>query len=375
MSSGGAALKTVFWGSLGALAWTHAGYPLAMAVLARVRRKDVRRADLTPSVTAIVPAHDEEDVIAHRLENLLDLDYPRDRVEIVVASDGSGDRTDEIVASIAATEPRIRLLRCPRAGKVAAANLAARTAVGELLAFSDANTTWAPDALAKLVRNFADPEVGYACGRLELEPAGGTNREGAYWRYELWLREQESSVGSITGGNGAIYVVRREDYVDGRFGHDLGFPHLMVKRGLRAVYDADAVAFEKPPADVEDEYRRKVRMLPADYQHLFEGRMLSGVGGLYLFQLVSHRAIRYATGLLHLLLLATSVPLARRGRVYRIVLAGEIGFAALAFAGRRREPIPGASLAYYYSLVAWATVVAPVRYLRFGASPIWETTR
>src|SRR5205085_7911481 len=228
--------KAVFWGSLGALAWTHAGYPVAASLAARWRGRPVRKGGALPSVTVIVAAHDEEDVIERRLENLLALDYPPERLEIVVASDASSDRTDELVEAVAAREPRVRLVRAPRGGKVAAQNLAVREADGEVLAFSDANATWAAPALRKLVRNLADPEVAYVCGQLRLEAADGTNREGAYWRYELLLREAESALGSVTGGNGSIYAVRREDYVevDPRFGHDLALPYLMVQRGRRA---------------------------------------------------------------------------------------------------------------------------------------------
>ena len=130
-------------------------------------------------------------------------------------------------------------MRAPRRGKVAAQNLAVRTADGEVLAFSDANCVWAAAALRKLVRNFADPEVGYVCGQLRLEAADGTNQEGVYWRYELAVRAAESALGSVTGGNGSIYAVRRSEYVevDPRFGHDLAFPYLMVQRGRRAVYE------------------------------------------------------------------------------------------------------------------------------------------
>ena len=363
--------RCVFWGSLGALAWTHVGYPLAAAALARMRRREVRRADVTPHVTVIVPAHDEEGMIGRRLENLLALDYPADALKIVVASDASQDATDRIVEGFAAADARVRLLRCPRAGKVAALNRAVQGSAGEVIAFSDANTTWACDALSKLVRSFDDPAVGYVCGRLELEPSGGTNREGAYWRYELWVRDQESALGSITGGNGAIYAVRRENYVEDRFGHDLGFPHRMVKLGRRAVYDRDAVAYEKPSRDLDDEYRRKVRMFVWDWQHLFEGRMLEGVGPLYASQVVSHRLLRYSSGLLHVLLLGSSIALVRSGPFYRTAVAAQLAAGALAETGRRRLSAPGASLAYYYVFVTWATVVALARYLRHGVSPVW----
>src|SRR5204863_9923210 len=150
--------KVLFWSSLGALAWTQLGYLLSAAALARVRSRPVLRKDFSPSVSLIVAAHDEEDVIEGRLENLLALDYPPDKLEILVASDASDDRTDELVVAVAAREPRVRLLRCPREGKVAAQNRAVRQTRGEILAFSDANARWQPDALRPLVRNYADQD-------------------------------------------------------------------------------------------------------------------------------------------------------------------------------------------------------------------------
>ena len=212
---------------------------------------------MTPPVTVVVAAWNEEAVIERRLRNLLELDYPGEELELVVASDASTDRTDEIVERVAAEDPRVRLVRCPRGGKVAAQDLAVQGASGEVVAFSDANATWAPDALRKLVRNFADPDVAYVMGQLRLQSGEGDNREGAYWRYEVWLRAQESKLGSVTGGYGSIYAVRRGDYleVDPRFGHDLAFPYRMVQRGRRAVYEPEALAFEKPSRDQEDELR------------------------------------------------------------------------------------------------------------------------
>jgi cellulose synthase/poly-beta-1,6-N-acetylglucosamine synthase-like glycosyltransferase len=364
--------KSLFWGSLAGIAWTHAGYPAAAALAARLAGRPVRRADITPGVTLIIPAHDEEDVIAGRLENLRELDYPPERLAIVVASDASNDRTDAIVEEIAARDPRVSLLRCPRGGKLAAINRAVRATEGEVVAFSDANTRWAPDALRLLVRNLADPAVGYVCGQLRLEDAAGTNREGLYWRYELWLRASESALGSITGGNGAIYAVRRSDWVEHAYGQDLGLPDAMVKRGKRAVYEPAALAFEKPSRDVEDEYRRKVRMLKWSWRHMLEGGMLRGVTPVYLGELVSHRVLRYGSGMLHVALLASNVALLREGGVYRSALAGQLAFAGLAEAGRRRAPLPGASVAWYYVLVTSSTVVSLADYLRSGVPPVWD---
>jgi glycosyltransferase involved in cell wall biosynthesis len=366
--------RVVFWGGTAALAWTHVGYPLAAAIGARLRPRPVRRDEILPSVALIVAAHDEEDVIERRVENLLALDYPADKLELVVASDASQDRTDDLVEAIAAREPRVRLIRAPRGGKVAAQNLAVRETDSDVLAFSDANASWPADALRKLVRSFADPEVAYVSGRATYADADGTNREGAYWAFELWLREQESLLGSITGGNGPIYAVRREDYVDvdPRFGHDLAFPYLMVQRGRRAVYDPEAVSLEKPSRDLEDEYRRKVRMFEHCWLITLRGRMLKDVDPVYLGELVSHRVLRYGSGVLHLGVLGATVALAGRGRIYKIALAKQVALLALAAAGKSGVRVPGAALAYYYVLVTWATVASLAGYLRDGVPAVWE---
>ena len=227
---------------------------------------------------------------------------------------------------------------------------------------------------ARLVRSLADPKVGYVAGKVSFGEPGGTNREGLYWRYELWLRGRESAAGSITGGNGAIYAVRRADYVevDPRFGHDLTFPYVTVQHGMRAVYDAEARAWDRPARDLEDEYGRKVRMFEHCWLILVRGGMLRGVGPLYAFELFAHRILRYASGLLHVVLLATSLALVTSGLVYELVLAGQLALLVLALVGRLRIPIPGAAIAYYYLLVTWATVAALFRYARFGVPPVWE---
>ncbi|HEY3207098.1 MAG TPA: glycosyltransferase [Gaiellaceae bacterium] len=365
-------LKALFWGSLGALAWTHAGYPAAAALGARLRPRRVRKDEITPRVTVIVPAYNEEAVIRRRLENLLALEYPADRLEVVVSSDDSDDGTDEIVQEVTAREPRVRLMRWPRGGKLPGLNKTVAATDSDVVAFTDANTTWAGDALTKLVRSFADDEVAYVCGRLTLQSPDGANREGVYWRYELWLRENESRLGSITGGNGSIYAIRRSDYAEAPFGHDLSFPTLAVRRGRRAVYDPDAIAYEKPTPESADEFRRKVRMLPFSWGFVLDGGMLRGVPGLYAAELLSHRHLRYASGPLHVVLLATNVALVRDGPIYRAALAAQGAWLALAAAGRVRAPVPGAAVAHYYLLMTSATIASLVRYLRTGASWTWE---
>src|SRR6185437_15351526 len=196
----------------------------------------------------------------------------------------------------------------------------------DVVAFSDANATWAPDALRKLVRNIADPQVAYVCGRLRLETPDGSNKEGVYWRYELVTRAGESRLGSVTAGNGSIYALRRSDYaeVDPRFGHDLSLPYLMVQRGWRAVYEPEALAYERPTPTNESEYRRKVRMFEHCWEIVLRGRMLRRQPLGYLVELISHRHLRYASGLLHLVLLGTSIALVTSGWIYDTVLAAQL---------------------------------------------------
>jgi cellulose synthase/poly-beta-1,6-N-acetylglucosamine synthase-like glycosyltransferase len=351
----------LFWVSLVALVWTHAGYPLVLAAVARLRRRAAPPDRPLPSVTVIVAAHNEETVIERRIANLLALDYPRELLRVVVTSDASTDSTEELAEAAGA-----RVIRNPRGGKVAAQDRAVRETESEIVAFSDANATWAPDALRALVRPFADPSVAYVCGQLKLLAPDGSNREGLYWRYEMAVRSAESRLSSVTGGNGSIYALRRSDYVevDPRFGHDLALPYLMVQHGRRAVYEPAAAAFEKPTPSNESEYRRKVRMFEHCWLIVLRGKMLGRLGPLYTLQIVSHRFLRYASGVLHLVLLATSIALVTHGWFYDVVLAAQIALLAAAAAG--------VGVARYYVLVSWATVVSLWNYVRRGVPATWE---
>jgi cellulose synthase/poly-beta-1,6-N-acetylglucosamine synthase-like glycosyltransferase len=359
------ALVVLFWVSLALLAWTHVLYPAFAALLARAAPRVVAKGDFEPTVSVIVAAYNEEASIARRIENLLELDYPREKLQIVVTSDASSDRTEEIALQY----PGVQVISNPRGGKVAAQDRAVRQTSSEIVAFSDANCTWSPDALRVLVRSFADARVAYVCGRLRLLAADGSNKEGTYWRYELVVRDAESRLGSITGGNGSIYALRREDYVevDPRFGHDLSLPYLMVQRGRRAVYEPAAQAFEKPTPSNETEYRRKVRMFEHCWLIVLRGRMLRRLGALYGLEIFSHRHLRYASGVLHLVLLATSLALIAQGWIYDVVLGLQLGLLAAA--------VVGVGIARYYVLVTWATLVALWNYLRRGVPAGWEPAR
>ena len=359
------ALVVLFWSSLGALAWTHALYPATAWLAARARTRPVAKDDgHLPSVALIVTAYNEEESIARRIENLRALDYPAELLELVVTSDASTDRTEELAEAAG-----VRVIRNPRGGKVAAQDAAVRATASDVVAFTDANSSWAPDALRKLVRNLADPKVAYVCGRLRLERPDGSNREGVYWRYELVTRESESRLGSVTAGNGAIYALRRSAYVevDPRFGHDLSFPYLLVRKGMRAVYEHDALASERPTATNESEYRRKVRMFEHAWLIVLRGRMLRRQPPGYLLALISHRHLRYASGLLHLVLLGSSIALLGQGAVYAVFLGLQLGLLAAA--------LVGVGLARYYVLITWATVVSLLNYFRNGAPATWTPQR
>ena len=239
-------LEILFWLSAALIVWTQLGYAVALAVIARLfvptARVPVRDAPVElPSLSLIVAAHDEQSVIAAKVENALALDYPRELLELIVACDGCSDATAKRAREAGADV----VLELPRGGKIRAQDAAVRSARGEIVAFSDANALWEPGAAPALVGAFADSRVGYACGQVRFyqnphPPLGGaaTNQEGVYWRYEMSVRSLESRLRSITAGNGAIYATRREAYleVDPIMGHDLSFPFNMVKRGWRAVY-------------------------------------------------------------------------------------------------------------------------------------------
>jgi cellulose synthase/poly-beta-1,6-N-acetylglucosamine synthase-like glycosyltransferase len=354
------AAKVLFWGSLAGIAWTQVGYPAAAVLRARRRREAWGSGEL-PNVTVIVAAYNEEPVIERRVANLRALDYPADRLEIVVTSDASTDATESLAEASGA-----RVIQNARGGKVAAQDHAVRETESEIVAFSDANSTWASDALRKLVAPFTDPDVAYVCGQLRLEEAENGNKEGVYWRYEMALREAESSLGSVTGGNGAIYALRRSEYVevDPRFGHDLSLPYLMVQHGKRAVFEPAAHAFEKPTPSNETEYRRKVRMFEHCWLIVLRGKMLRGQPAGYAVALVSHRHLRYATGVLHGVLLGSSLALVREGLVYDAALAGQLGLLGAA--------AKGVGIARYYVLVTTATGVALWNYLRRGVPATWQ---
>jgi cellulose synthase/poly-beta-1,6-N-acetylglucosamine synthase-like glycosyltransferase len=367
-------LEIVFWVAVGLIVYAHLGYPLllrGLVALVGERGSGVVQGEL-PRVSLIVPAHDEEIVIERKLANARALDYPEELLELIVASDGSSDRTVELARSAGADQ----VLELPRGGKVAALNAAVRRATGEILAFSDANSYWCPDALRRLVARFGDERVGYACGQVRFEGGQGGNQEGLYWRYEMAVRSMETRLAGITAGNGGIYAVRREAYIelDPSRGQDIGFPFELTKRGWRAVYEPEAVAEEKMAPTVEGEFRRKRRMMWGLWDVMLRWGMLDprGYGPAYALEVYSHRLLRYLTPWLHLIAFAVNIPLLSHSWVYVVTMALQLALLAGAALGRFVPVLPF-RIAYYYVTVTASIAVGLWDRLRAGAVPIgWE---
>jgi cellulose synthase/poly-beta-1,6-N-acetylglucosamine synthase-like glycosyltransferase len=372
----------VFWASVGLILYAHVGYPVLLGLLAWLRDRTPRtRArvrtrmppdDELPSVSVIVAAYAEQDVIAERVANIRALDYPAQLVELIIACDGSPDET-----AVRAREAGADVvLELPRGGKIRAQDAAVERARGDIVAFSDANVTWQPDALRRLMAPFADAQVGYVCGEVQLvDAATGSNQEGLYWRYELALRALESRVRSVTGGNGAIYATRREAYlvVDPIMGHDLSFPFNMVKRGWLALAVREAQASEKMVPTIEGEFARKRRMMSHTWPIVVRGGMLSprGYDPLYALMIVSHRILRYLTPFLHVIAFVTSLALLGQGWVY--VLAVVVQVAVLvAAAAAGLAPSRPTLIARYYVLTTASLAAGLWDWVVHGTSAGWE---
>jgi cellulose synthase/poly-beta-1,6-N-acetylglucosamine synthase-like glycosyltransferase len=374
-----------FWISVLLLFWTHLGYTVALAMLVRVfgrdddeRRRDRRAAvagsepDVpVPTVSLIVPAYDEADVIAAKVANVLALDYPRERLQLIVASDGSSDQTAPLARAAGAD----LVLELPPGGKVAALNSGADAAEGEVLAFSDANCLWEPGALRRLVAPFADPDVGYVCGQVRFVDAAGDNLEGVYWRYEMAVREMESELAGVTAGNGAIYAVRRCDYIPlaATGSHDLSFPFLLAKRGQRSLYAADARASEKMVPTLGGELARKRRMMIGLWDIVVGEGMLGprGYSPLYAFELASHRLLRYLSPFLHLVAFVANALLLGESWFYDLTFALQLALLAAA-ALARAVPITPFRIARYYVETTASIALGLWDRWRRGGGGRWE---
>jgi cellulose synthase/poly-beta-1,6-N-acetylglucosamine synthase-like glycosyltransferase len=378
--------RLLFWSAAGTLTYTYVLFPLLVIVRGALRPRPHRGAEITPSVTMIIAAHNEAASIGGKLENLLSIDYPEDRLEVVIASDGSDDGTDEIVGRYG--ERGIRLLSLPRLGKAAALNAAVAQAHGEILVFSDANSIYALDALRALVRPFADPEVGGVAGdqrylagdRADAIAAG----EERYWDFDRMLKAAESGAGNAISATGAIYAVRRSLFrpVPPGVTDDFYTSTGVIGLGYRLVFAADAVAYEPVATTGEIEFGRKVRVMTRGLRGVLLRRSLLDPRrhGFYALQLLTHKVLRRTMAFPLLALAVTSPLLWRRGALYRAATVAQTAFYALGAAGillaarplgRRRA----LALPAFFTLVNFASLRAVWTLLRGRNIDRWEPKR
>lgn len=375
-----------FWGTIAAIAWAYVGYPLATAILGLLRPRPVRKADITPTVSLIIAAHNEEQVIGQRLANDLRLDYPSDKLEIIVASDGSSDATAEIVGRFA---PRVTLLDLPRRGKIFALADAVAHSSAEILVFSDANVMLAPDALRKMVRNYADPQVGGVCGNqghTHIEKAGAVGGgESLYWKYDRAVKELENRVGSVVSSHGAFHSIRRELFNfprDTAVADDNYISTGVVLRGYRLVTEVEARASEDATDKAGVEFRRKTRVINRGLRSIYERRALLNPFrfGYYSLALFSHKILRRLVGHGMIALLISNAFLLRRGRFYQLTMAVQTLFYSLAGLGYAlRHTAPGRKkvfyVPFYFCLINWAAVRAISDLLLGRKIGQWKTPR
>ena len=385
-------VEFLFWLSVAFLVYTHIGYPIALGILSGLgagsRAGEVRgeRVGSFPSMTAddpeaedgplpmvslIIAAYDEEEVIEAKVLNALALEYPRERLQVIVASDGSSDATVRVAREAGAD----LVLDLPRGGKIPAQNAAAAAAEGDLLAFSDANSVWESSALTELLEPFRDPRVGYVCGQVRFVGPDGGNLEGAYWRYEMRVRKLESGLAGVTAGNGAIYAVRADQYIplEPSGSHDLSFPFALAKQGSFSLYCPKARAEEKVVPSLEGELARKRRMMIGLWDIVFNEGMtdIRGYSPLYFFEIASHRLLRYLSPAFHLVAFLANAALLGQGPVYRVTFALQLLVLLAAIAGRW-VPILPFRICRYYLLVTFSIALGFWDRWRKGPPGYWE---
>lgn len=376
----------VFFGSLATIAYAYLGFPLLLWLRSRLASHPYRVADHEPTVSLIVCAHNEAAAIGAKLENLCALDYPSDRLELIVASDGSSDGTEDRVRAYA---DRVRLLALPRRGKIPTLNAAVAEAQGEILVFSDANSMYARDALRALVRPFAAPEVGGVAGDQRYSGSSrddeGARGERTYWDLDRRLKQWQSRSGSVTSSTGAIHAVRRGLFAPVPPGvtDDFWISTNVVARGRRLVFADDAVAWEPASSSGDLEFQRKVRIMTRGLHGVWLMRRLLNPlrHGFYAIQLLSHKLLRRLVFLPLAGLLVTSFLLWDAGPLFRLAALSQAAFyglAALSAAlprGRGGRLVRLLALPGYFCLVNAAAVLASWNVLRGKRIDRWEPRR
>ncbi|MCK6621268.1 MAG: glycosyltransferase family 2 protein [Calditrichaceae bacterium] len=380
----------LFWFSVGTIVYSYAGFFLVLVLAGWLRNRRVNKQPVTPLASLIIAAYNEEKSIAKKIENSLELDYPPGLLEIIVTSDGSGDRTAEIVREYAGRG--VKLLDCPRRGKIFALKDAVAHARGEILVFSDANTLYHPQAIRKLAQNFADPQVGGVCGNqlhikhLEREKQDNVSQgEMLYWGYDKWLKKIETLTGSIVAADGAIYAIRRELFrmpPVTAVTDDFAISTAVVEQGYRLVFDAEALAYEKPMAKAEQEFNRKVRIMNRGLRGVLMRKQLLNPFryGFYSLTLFSHKVLRRLVPFFLILLFISSAFLSGQNLFYLTAFAAQAGFYALAgLSYLLRKTALGRwkifYIPFFYCLANAAAMVAILNLLRGKQVVLWNPER
>ena len=282
----------VFWISLAIVAYSYVGYPLVLWLLAKLRPKSIAKAPLEPSISVVIAAHNEADKLAAKIENLRQVEYPQEKIEIIISSDGSTDGTNEFLSHA----PGIRAVVSElHQGKASAINRALDLCTGEIVVFTDARQSIEPSAFRKLLRNFSDPNVGSVSGELELPNASDGSGVGLYWRVEKVIRKLESATGSVMGVTGAFYATRRSlvaKMPPGLILDDVFSPLQVMEAGKRVVFEGEAIAWDQPTFSHSIEFRRKVRTLMGNYELLeYFPRLVLPIGSMG-FRFFSHKLLR-----------------------------------------------------------------------------------
>lgn len=380
-------LQAALIACLAIVAYNYAVYPLLVIGLARLRPPN-RPPDLPPvpgewpRVSLVIAAYNEERVIEGKIRNSLALDYPHDRLEIIVVSDGSADRTPAIVASFA-DQGVIGLHDPPRRGKSAALNRGVGRAEGDIVVFSDANNDFAPDALRVLVRHFADPAVGGVCGVKQIKPAAdrhSTQGDSMYWRYESAIKQAEGRLGSITNADGEIFAIRRRLYrpLDERvINDDTQVTFDLVNQGYRVLYDPAARSYEYASSHIRDDFYVKVRMVAGGFQSLaWNAGMFLPPRRAFAVAFLSHKVLRWTAPVPLLGLLGLSAALSSTRPLYATLFVAQVVFYAIAAWGARairHGPLPTlVYVPFYFSAMNLAALTGLWRFLRGRQGTDWR---
>ena len=380
-------LEILFGISALLLVYSYAGYPVVLGLLAKLAPRKTSAIDFSelPTVTLLISAYNERPVIAAKIENSLALDYPKDRLEILVISDCSDDGTDEEVQRFASAG--VRLVRQnERRGKSAGLNLGVAQARGQILVFSDANAMYHADAIRQLVPHFADPQVGYAVGNARyIEKASDTQAaeaEGLYWKLETWLKKKESVFYSVVGGDGAIYAIRRELYrpLAPTDINDFLNPLQIVQSGYLGVFEPGAVSYEEAAGSFAREFRRRVRIISRSLTAALKAGDLWNPfrHPRHWFLLMSHKLLRWLAPFFMIVTLLCSV-LLWRSLFFQVAIALQLMFYGMALAGwmlqERKKNWRLFSVAFYFCLVSVASFIACFKCLRGDLSGTWVPPR